>query len=222
MLVGNCVGLGSSGLIALIGSYFQPEHYDWAETRAINTHKQPIATAETIKEVNQTAAIDSKTEKRGTAASARPASPNGSFDHNAMAFDEGGQVITVEVAELRKAFKLAGQFLSFPPANSHIAVVWSSIILCLILVIIVPLSLFGSGYVFSERSFTAWVSFFIAWLFAASFYIIFGPIFEVGPVCLVASETDLITVETRAQADLQRHMARREASLLSLSIPSYL
>jgi hypothetical protein len=108
MLVGNCVGLGSSSLIALIGSYFQPEHYDWLETRAINSRKEQPITEEAVNEANQAATIDSKAEKLGAKASARPASPRDSFDRNAMAFEEGSELVSVEVAELRKAFKLAG------------------------------------------------------------------------------------------------------------------
>jgi hypothetical protein len=108
MLVGNCVGLGSSSLIALIGSYFQPEHYDWLETRAINSRKEQPITEEAVNEANQAATVDSKAEKLGAKASARPASPRDSFDRNAMAFEEGNELVSVEVAELRKAFKLAG------------------------------------------------------------------------------------------------------------------
>jgi len=55
---------------------------------------------------------------------------------------------------------------------------WSSIVLTIVLIVVWPIPMFLSKYVFSEGFFTGWVSFGMAWAIIAAITVIFLPIFE--------------------------------------------
>ncbi|KAH7105729.1 Na+/solute symporter [Auriculariales sp. MPI-PUGE-AT-0066] len=64
---------------------------------------------------------------------------------------------------LQKAFKFA---------------VWSSVILLLVLIILIPLPLFFAQTVYGAAGFTAWVSIGIIWAFVAGFIVVLYPLWE--------------------------------------------
>ncbi|KAI8159059.1 putative urea active transporter 1 [Colletotrichum sp. SAR 10_70] len=55
---------------------------------------------------------------------------------------------------------------------------WLTVGVTLVLLILWPMPLYGSGYVFSKQFFTGWVVVGIAWLFASVIMVVFLPIFE--------------------------------------------
>ncbi|KAL3292054.1 sodium symporter family protein [Colletotrichum asianum] len=55
---------------------------------------------------------------------------------------------------------------------------WLTVGVTLVLLILWPMPLYGSGYVFSKQFFTGWVVVGITWLFASVIMVVFLPIFE--------------------------------------------
>ncbi|KAK1755855.1 urea transporter [Echria macrotheca] len=55
---------------------------------------------------------------------------------------------------------------------------WLTVVLTLALLVLWPMPMFGSGYVFSKKFFTGWVVVGILWLFASSAMVIVLPVFE--------------------------------------------
>ncbi|KAK1834199.1 sodium symporter family protein [Podospora conica] len=55
---------------------------------------------------------------------------------------------------------------------------WLTVGLTLSLLVLWPMPMFGSGYIFSKKFFTGWVSVGIIWLFASSFICIILPVWE--------------------------------------------
>lgn len=68
-----------------------------------------------------------------------------------------------ENAKLNKAFKIAASM---------------TVILTLALLILWPMPLYGSGYIFSEKFFTGWVSVGILWLFCSAFAVGIFPLWQ--------------------------------------------
>ena len=69
----------------------------------------------------------------------------------------------IDQVALQKAFRTAA---------------WASLILTIILVILIPLTLFGTQYVYSKGFFTGWVVIAIIWTFLSAFAVVLYPIFE--------------------------------------------
>lgn len=69
----------------------------------------------------------------------------------------------LDQAALKKAFKFA---------------VWSSVALFVILIILIPLPLFGSSVVYGVSGFTAWTVIGILWMFFAIFAVVLYPVYE--------------------------------------------
>ena len=68
-----------------------------------------------------------------------------------------------ERATLKKAFKFC-------------CIVCVTITICLL--VLFPMPMYGTGYVFSKRFFTGWVSVFFIWLWYSAFQVIVYPIYE--------------------------------------------
>ncbi|KII91459.1 hypothetical protein PLICRDRAFT_156540 [Plicaturopsis crispa FD-325 SS-3] len=158
MLTGNVVGLFVSGAIAAGGSWFFPENYDFVATRAIHATIEElppapssVAEKEEASEKNNSSIGEEKKHHLGTVHVATADPIHGEFDEN------------MDLDKLQKAF---------------IVSVWGSVILCLVLVIIVPLPLFFTSYIYTKKGFTAWIAIFIAWLIAAACGGILYPIYE--------------------------------------------
>lgn len=149
MLAGNLGSIAIGGIIATIISLVWPEDYDFAGTRAINSSASPAHHSEPVI-CRPQEFQDDKAKGTGTSTSS----------------------IIVEVAKveaenervaLMKAFKFAA---------------WSSIVLTLIFIILIPLPLFGASTVFTVPGFTAWVAIGIAWTFCSAFAVVIYPLWE--------------------------------------------
>jgi len=55
---------------------------------------------------------------------------------------------------------------------------WTTVGMTLILLVIWPMPLYGSGYIFSKSFFTGWVSVGILWLFGSAFCVALYPLWE--------------------------------------------
>ncbi|KAI0343864.1 urea transporter [Trametopsis cervina] len=152
MLAGNLASIGVGGIIACVSSYFWPEDFDWEITRAINP---PAPTTDDPSHSPKPSSVDYEDEKKvvtsADAVSVASRSPALSSD------DELDPVM------LNKAFKFAA---------------WSSIVLLVVLLILIPLPLFFAQTVFGKRGLEAWVVIGMIWAFASAFTVIIYPLWE--------------------------------------------
>jgi len=154
MLTGNLVAIAIGGLIATISSYVWPDDFDFKITRMINVG--PLETYEG--DIPGTEEMD---EKKG---SNNDDSGSGTkeVDNNTTS-GVVGLPENMDPIALKKAFSFA---------------VYSSVVLTLIGVIIVPLPLFFSSVVYGVRGLTAWVVIGIIWVFCAIITVVIMPLYE--------------------------------------------
>lgn len=76
---------------------------------------------------------------------------------------EKAEALREESARLAKASKFAG---------------WLTLFLFLALIIVWPMPMFGSGYIFSKKFFTGWIVVWILWLFLTAFLVCLFPLWE--------------------------------------------
>ncbi|KAI0686454.1 urea transporter [Cytidiella melzeri] len=152
MLAGNLASIGVGGIVACVTSYFWPENFDWDVTRAINS---PSSSATSHTHSPKPASVEYEEEKKdqilAEAASVTSHAAERSSD------DELNPVM------LNKAFRFAA---------------WSSIILLIVLVLVIPLPLFFAETVFGRRGLEAWVVIGMIWAFASAFTVIIYPLWE--------------------------------------------
>jgi hypothetical protein len=167
MLSGSVVGGTVSFIIAIIGMKVHPEQYDFESTRAIGQCKtldgdgvdspplQPEIDGDSsdtkVDEPTKQAPEYSAVEKRSQM-DVEPCRPSLS-----------GPEEETDESFLQRAF---------------VRSVWVSLILCTILVIIIPLPLFFSSVVYSQKGFATWISLVIVWLLVAACGCILYPIWE--------------------------------------------
>jgi len=160
MLTGNLVAIAVGGIISVVWSLIWPENFDFDITRAINTAPPKGVSADEDEK------DESTSEKKGP--------PEGIHRTKSVPVDEEHAYesahatgITsqadLDMAALQKAFRFAA---------------WSSVVLLVILVIIIPLSLFGSSIVYSVKGFGAWVVIGFIWAFFAAFTVVLYPLWE--------------------------------------------
>ncbi|TFK34666.1 urea transporter [Crucibulum laeve] len=150
MLAGNLASIGVGAIIATVSSLIWPDNFDWESTRAINKPASPVTHA---REDSKSIASD---EKRA-AVSEKAASVAGD------SFDVSEEEDELDPVSLNKAFKFA---------------TWSSLILFVILILIIPLPLFFSQVVYGTRGLTAWVVIGIIWTFCSAFAVVLYPLWE--------------------------------------------
>ncbi|ONH65133.1 Urea active transporter [Cyberlindnera fabianii] len=73
------------------------------------------------------------------------------------------KLLEEESAHLAKASRFAG---------------WLTLFLFLALIIVWPMPMFGTGYIFSKRFFTGWITVWIGWLFLTAFLVCLFPLWE--------------------------------------------
>jgi len=151
MLTGNLASIGVGGIIASVSSYLWPDDFDFDITRAINSPdgKAPQLHHHDLEETN----VDEKDEKH---------SPVPSADVHEVSRETSEQ-FDLDIAGLKKAFRFAA---------------WSSVVLLIILILIIPFSLFGTQTVYGVRGLTAWVVIGIVWAFFGSFIVVLYPLYE--------------------------------------------
>ncbi|KAI0260739.1 urea transporter [Gloeopeniophorella convolvens] len=152
MLSGNLASIGVGGIIAVATSLVWPEDFDFESTRALNVASRATHTKGTPYEDESNEKISEK--KRD------------STEVHSMA-DEEEPVIRpdpdLDPVALRKAFRFAA---------------WSSVILLIIMLILIPLPLFFASTVFGVRGLTAWVVIGILWCFCSAFTVVLYPLWE--------------------------------------------
>lgn len=162
LLAGNIGALVTGAVISLAWSLISPENFDFDITRAMNC--APVA--ESVQEEQPETPIDYATEKKDldekapvSSARVEPVVDGGVQDVHS----HSGDIPELDYVGLNKALRLA---------------TWSSVILSIVLLIAVPMPLFGSGYIWSEKGFLTWIVITMAWSFAAGIAIIVYPLYE--------------------------------------------
>ncbi|EJU01843.1 urea transporter [Dacryopinax primogenitus] len=157
MLTGNLVAIAVGGIIAVVWSLIAPENFDFDLTRALN---KPEGAITPEYEVEKEGSIAEKKKAQGGETTV-PVDK----EHAYESAHKTGITSAAELshAGLKKAFRFAA---------------WSSVILTLIFVIIIPLSLFGSSVVYGVSGFGAWVVIGFIWAFIAAFIVVLYPLWE--------------------------------------------
>ncbi|CCE72652.1 Piso0_000242 [Millerozyma farinosa CBS 7064] len=155
MLTGNVVALLSPLVISpLLTIIFKPQNFDWAILRQIRRVDEEEELQE--EENKSLRAAKSDPEKLEPVKSAASIVASEIVLHNQTKLDE-------ETKILHKSFKFA---------------VAICVTLTLCLVILWPMPMYGTSYVFSKRFFTGWIVVLIIWIFFTTFVVIIGPIWE--------------------------------------------
>lgn len=177
VLAGNLGALGVGAIIATVSTLIWPEHCDWdavqARMAANNGEKNvgPSVIVAPSPSPSSEGKVDDKDDVGATAA--------------VKDTEEGGEQIIAATGEsvksLDKAFRFAAYF---------------STTLAVILLVLIPLPLFGTSHIFSVRDFTIWVVFGFIWVFYAIGAVVLFPIYE--------SRKELGGMFSRMRADLIR------------------
>ena len=159
VLAGNLGALGVGAIIATVSTLIWPEHCDWdviqARMAANNGEKnvQPSIVVASSPSPSSEGKLDDKDDV-GVSAAVKDS-------------EEGGEQIIAATGEsvksLDKAFRFAAYF---------------STTLAVILLVLIPLPLFGTSHIFSVRDFTIWVVFGFIWVFYAIAAVVIYPVFE--------------------------------------------
>lgn len=151
MLAGNLASIGVGAIVATLSSLIWPDKYDWESTRAINKPAQ--ATSKRTEELK----ADSDSEKKEHEVVTKAGSIAGE------SFDAAEEADELDPVALNKAFKFA---------------TYSSVGLFIVLIILVPLPLFFSHYVYTTAGLTGWVAVGIAWTFCSAITVVIYPLYE--------------------------------------------
>ncbi|KAG9009360.1 hypothetical protein FRB94_012177 [Tulasnella sp. JGI-2019a] len=162
MLAGNVASIAVGGVIAVGWTLLRPDNeFTWEQTRAINSPDshvtQNVVKESTSREDDEKRSIDDKKSDRGVQELVQPVNAE---DPELKGFTTEQDLDRVG---LKKAFRFA---------------VWASVILFIILIILVPLPLFGSSVVYGTAGFTAWTAIGIIWMFCGFFTVVIYPVYE--------------------------------------------
>ncbi|KAI0075620.1 urea transporter [Panus rudis PR-1116 ss-1] len=150
MLAGNLASIGVGGIITCVSSCLWPENFDFDITRAINAPASSHSGPSAISSDN-----GHESEKKASVSS-----DVASVTSNSMIPVEDDDLNPIG---LKRAFRFAA---------------WSSIILALILLIIIPLPLFFAQTVYGVRGLEAWVVIGMIWAFFSAFTVVIYPLWE--------------------------------------------
>lgn len=153
MLVGNVVGLLSPLIfVPLLTLIFKPDNYDWELLKNIKrvNEEEEIEEAE-----NEPRVMDPE--------GMHPLKSQVTSVAHAIADEKRDSVLAEEEAVLKRSSKIAGIVC---------------VVVALALIILWPMPMYGTGYIFSEKFFTGWVVVGIIWLFLSAFMVIIYPLYE--------------------------------------------
>ncbi|KIP04085.1 hypothetical protein PHLGIDRAFT_31522 [Phlebiopsis gigantea 11061_1 CR5-6] len=151
MLAGNLASIGVGGIIATVSSYFWPDDFNFDITRAINAPVETGPAPAPEKDESPKPASVELDEKRE------------SMSAEVMSVRADDDDDELDPAGLQKAFRFAA---------------WSSIILLVVMLLLIPLPLFFASTVFGKRGLEAWVVIGIIWAFMSAFTVILYPLWE--------------------------------------------
>lgn len=157
MLTGNLLSIGIGGIVTVVWSLVRPENFDWEITRSVNRPASYTSGGSSVE------AIDEKGDLSGPASIDELEKDKAMGSSTVRSVEEGHHADAENVAGLKRAFRIAA---------------WAAISLTLILIIIVPLPLFFTSYIYSVAGFTAWVCIVLIWLFCGAISIGLFPLWE--------------------------------------------
>ncbi|KAL1944061.1 hypothetical protein VTO73DRAFT_3879 [Trametes versicolor] len=157
MLAGNLASIGVGGIITITTSLIWPDNFDFEATRAIN---RPVAVIHEKGTSQRSGSIDDSASEKKSAAADVSLAPVSSISAAAAAAEEERELDPVA---LMKSFRLAA---------------WSSVILTLIMLILIPLPLFFAQTVYGVRGLTAWVVIGMLWAFCSAIAVVLYPLWE--------------------------------------------
>jgi SSS family transporter len=151
MLAGNLASIGVGGIVAVATSLIWPEDFDFDITRALNVAPRPSPHKKEDTFGDEKAG--EKTEQEVT--------------ETRSISSEEGPVITpdpdLDPVALDKAFRFAA---------------WSSVVLTVVMLILIPFPLFFASTIFGVGGYTAWVVIGIIWCFCSAFTVVLYPLWE--------------------------------------------
>ncbi|TYJ56314.1 hypothetical protein B9479_003005 [Cryptococcus floricola] len=167
MLTGNLLSIGVGGIITVIWSLVKPADFDWDITRAIN-QKEDFTVTENDKAPTPPAYESEKEggQKEGEEAAYQQGGEGygaGLEATRTRTVEEQPTDMGLEQQELQQAFRFAAR---------------TALSLVFILIIVIPLPLFFSSYVWPVHGFTAWVVITLLWLFGGLFMVGIYPMWE--------------------------------------------
>lgn len=150
MLTGNVVALLAPFiLIPVLTLVFRPQRFDWNILKSITRVDEE---EELMEAESQTPDPEKLAPVRSQVTQVAHTMALGQLDEYAA-----------ESARLNKAFKIALTICG---------------VLAVCLILLWPIPMYGSGYVFSKRFFTGWVSVLFIWSFITAFIVVVGPVWE--------------------------------------------
>jgi len=153
MLAGNLGALLGGGLLSIVISLIKPDNYTFDGTRSLKqVTDDVVGTPDSNNSSEDVAAVDEKKVSDEKATTLEVAAPKGGW-----AFDEE------EDAKLAKASRFAR---------------WSSAVMTVILILLWPLPMFFSNYVFSRGFYTGWVVLSIVWAICSTIAVTIYPLWE--------------------------------------------
>lgn len=159
MLVGNVVSLLTPLIIVpILTLIFKPQNFDWRILESIQRADED----EELNEKDDGFGFTRDEENRSESDNISPVKSAISVIASNIAQQQEGR-FKEEQELLRKSFKRA-------------SIICVALTLCL--VILWPMPMYGTSYIFSKRFFTGWIVVFFIWIFFTAFMIILYPLWE--------------------------------------------
>lgn len=155
MLTGNLLALCTPALVIPFFVYLFPE-----EPFDFETLKHTIYRVDETEEIME--AEGELPEEGDTEKNLAPVQSVATIGHR-MGMEHKAELLAKEQAELKRASKIGG---------------YLTIALFLIFIILLPMPMFGTGYIFSKRFFTGWVVVWIIWMFYTAFLVCIFPLWQ--------------------------------------------
>ncbi|GAA5851388.1 hypothetical protein JCM3766R1_000619 [Sporobolomyces carnicolor] len=165
---GASAGLVMSTLATTLITLIKPDNYDWRGTRAIKLAADDTSIKTHIDETvedspSSTRGGKKKDEAPSSEISQAPTLTEVEKGDNESETPDGEEDEELDREMLERVFKKA---------------TWGSAVLAVIVTLIIPLPLFFTRYIFSERFFTGWIAVAIIWVLVAGFLCILLPVWE--------------------------------------------
>ncbi|KAI0635141.1 urea transporter [Trametes polyzona] len=170
MLAGNLASIGVSGIITVVTSLIWPDDFDFEATRAINRPAAHYDHAKDNATPQSPSLYDSPRDEKKQPPTDISLEPVSSIPPpTAFAEEEEREL---DPAALKKSFNLAA---------------WSSILLTLVMLILIPLPLFFAQTVYGVSGLTAWVVVGMIWACCSAIAVVLYPLWEsreaLGTIC---------------------------------------
>ncbi|KZT37750.1 urea transporter [Sistotremastrum suecicum HHB10207 ss-3] len=158
MLAGNLASIGVGGIVSCLWSLWKPEDFNFDITRAINapsTHPEYEHKMTEEESNEKEKSSDADVEIKRTTSQGDSLHPEAAIG---VTLDED-----LDPVALEKAFRFAA---------------WSSVILMIVFLIVIPLPLFFAHTIFGKKGLTAWITIEMIWTFLAAFTVVIYPLYE--------------------------------------------